>query len=534
MKKATNKKKESKMNLDKKVLNGFTLIELLAVIIILGILMIIAIPSVTKYISESRKSAYVNTAKEIIGGARNLVNGGKLEMYNTDTTYYIDYKCIKTENSLKSPYGEFIKAYVAVTYTGNNYEYFWISVDETGQGVRNITKESELIEDVIVPNIDEDEIEANIALENTSTITLIDANCNKKDEEQPVHYSSSTGETSFTLTYDNQGGTGCTSQVGEYKKTWGTLCTPTRTDNYTFEGWFTQPNGAGDEVTSSLIVNGNTIAYAKWEQQTKDAAQILSTAQAAGQVNQIPNTNIYIFKGGTKKPPANYVKFNNETWRIIGIYGEQLKIIRVNSSGAPSAPNKFVSVKYSYNTANYGYGSSKVAYDLNSTYYNTLSTTAKNMIDVNGVWNIGISLTSATASVAYSGATTTSSTTSTPIATFSTPWRGKVGLIATYEYLYASSGEGCQSVAGSSFQASCGKAEYNWLKPSGTYYLWTVNSDKRNSGNVLILYNNSFVGNYGSGNAMGDAVPAVYLKSSVTFSSGNGTSPSNAYVLQLN
>ena len=62
---------------------GFTLIELLAVIIILGILMIIAIPSVTTYINDSRKSAYVDTAKEIISGARNLVNSGELEMYDT-------------------------------------------------------------------------------------------------------------------------------------------------------------------------------------------------------------------------------------------------------------------------------------------------------------------------------------------------------------------------------------------------------------------------------------------------------------------
>ena len=52
------------MSMKKK--NGFTLIELLAVIIILGILMIIAIPSVTSYINNSRKSAYVDTAKEII------------------------------------------------------------------------------------------------------------------------------------------------------------------------------------------------------------------------------------------------------------------------------------------------------------------------------------------------------------------------------------------------------------------------------------------------------------------------------------
>ena len=103
---------------------GFTLIELLAVIIILGILMIIAIPSVTRYISDSRKNAYVDTAKEIIGGARNLVNEGKLEMYDTDVTYYIESSCIKTENASKSPYGEFTKAYVVVTYDGKGYDYY--------------------------------------------------------------------------------------------------------------------------------------------------------------------------------------------------------------------------------------------------------------------------------------------------------------------------------------------------------------------------------------------------------------------------
>ena len=54
--------------------NGFTLIELLAVIIILGILMIIAIPAVTEYISSSRKSAYITIASRYIDGVRNKVN----------------------------------------------------------------------------------------------------------------------------------------------------------------------------------------------------------------------------------------------------------------------------------------------------------------------------------------------------------------------------------------------------------------------------------------------------------------------------
>ena len=34
---------------------------------------------------------------------------------------YIDYECIKGENSFRSPFGEFEKAYVVVIYTGNDY-----------------------------------------------------------------------------------------------------------------------------------------------------------------------------------------------------------------------------------------------------------------------------------------------------------------------------------------------------------------------------------------------------------------------------
>ena len=69
--------------------------------------MIIAIPSVTNYINDSRKSAYVDTAKEIVSGTRNLVNEGKLGMYDTSATYYIPVDYINTENALKSAHSCF-------------------------------------------------------------------------------------------------------------------------------------------------------------------------------------------------------------------------------------------------------------------------------------------------------------------------------------------------------------------------------------------------------------------------------------------
>ena len=142
---------------------GFTLIELLAVIIILGILMIIAIPSVTSYINDSRKSAYIDTAREIIAGTRNIVNEGKLGMYDTNTTYYIPVSYIKTENASKSPYGEFVEdaAYVAITYNGTGYTYYWISVDDTGQGVNKIE---------LFDNLDTDDIESDIEVEDIKEI----------------------------------------------------------------------------------------------------------------------------------------------------------------------------------------------------------------------------------------------------------------------------------------------------------------------------------------------------------------------------
>ena len=50
---------------------GFTLVELLAVIVILAILLAIAVPAVTKYITKSRKDGMIATAQEFADAIRN-------------------------------------------------------------------------------------------------------------------------------------------------------------------------------------------------------------------------------------------------------------------------------------------------------------------------------------------------------------------------------------------------------------------------------------------------------------------------------
>lgn len=129
---------------------GFTLIELLAVIIILGILMIIAIPSVTSYIQNSRKSAYADTAVQYADAVIKEVNGGKsFRLYSTTTLYMIpvghqkDKSCVTLESGGQSPFSDDWRyAYVGVTYDGKGYNYYFIGEDGAGQGVNFLDKKT--------------------------------------------------------------------------------------------------------------------------------------------------------------------------------------------------------------------------------------------------------------------------------------------------------------------------------------------------------------------------------------------------------
>ena len=164
---------------------GFTLVELLAVIIILGVLMLIAIPSVTNYINNSRKETYANTGKELIKGASHLVTKsndvnyeGELDFTDTDTTYYIPYTCINTDKKAKSPYGDFEEAYVVVTLDEkNNYQYYFYSKDTQGIGIYPITEEKALSADCIKTGIDR--LSTNIGIGKRKNIKVYNSDCSE-------------------------------------------------------------------------------------------------------------------------------------------------------------------------------------------------------------------------------------------------------------------------------------------------------------------------------------------------------------------
>ena len=90
--------------------NGFTLIELLAVILILGIIALIAIPTVNNILKESRTGAWKSTASQMTKAAENYY---QLQVIK-NAPYITDFKTALGSDGSYLKYDETSKVFVAV------------------------------------------------------------------------------------------------------------------------------------------------------------------------------------------------------------------------------------------------------------------------------------------------------------------------------------------------------------------------------------------------------------------------------------
>ena len=136
----------------KKKNKGFTLIELLCVIVILGLLIAIAVPTITNFITTSRKKTLVNTINQYMDAVAIQVNN--MEYYFTGTKvsygsqrlpliYAVPIECIDLEGGGRNPFGEWYRAnpnyfaYVLVQYDDatSKYTYGFTFKDSAGYGL---------------------------------------------------------------------------------------------------------------------------------------------------------------------------------------------------------------------------------------------------------------------------------------------------------------------------------------------------------------------------------------------------------------
>ena len=253
----------------------------------------------------------------------------------------------------------------------------------------------------------------------------------------------------------------------------------------------------------------------------------------------------YRYRG---KEPKNYVTFNNEIWRIIGVFPtddgtgkieNRIKLIRNetlnqtvwNGCSSYKADNYFLTVCDDPNGIKNNFNISMIKEYLNTTYYNTLINESKNMID-NAKYYLGgydgwvnEQGYTQTSVQMYSYERKIQNTTSNEFYYGSNPnnWVGKLGLMYASDYGYASGN--CENKRIYDIKSSSNDIracnDTNWLYINSDEWLLNQNSE-----DVSFVYS---IGESGSVFSKEAPIliplkyrPVLYLKSNVKIISGSG------------
>ena len=271
--------------------------------------------------------------------------------------------------------------------------------------------------------------------------------------------------------------------------------------------------------------------------------------------------------------PNNYVSFNNELWRIIGVFGNNVKLIRNEKLGELSWDSSESSVNDGYGINQWGeskdtsgniYEGADLKVYLNKMYYggtsvtcyngynnttttcptNTLDETAKSSID-NHTWNTGaIQYKTRTDTLAFYsaergtiGKMCSSGSYCNDTVTRKTTWTGYVALPYVTDWAYASS----ESVCETNMQKQDSSNNYNYICKNNN---WMHYGSTENDATWFMSPLAHPAAAYFVGRVRGDGLvqggnapnrfsvfPTIYLKSNILIESGKGTS-SDPYILK--
>ena len=258
---------------------------------------------------------------------------------------------------------------------------------------------------------------------------------------------------------------------------------------------------------------------------------ITHPADSTLQIGATEDITEYRYRGAN---PKNYVTFNNEVWRIIGVFPtddgtgkieNRIKIIKDQSIG-----NKYWDTSGEYGSNNWARPAT-LNTELNTTYLNSLDSTAQNMIGDAKYYLGGYKDTTITSEVMYSYERKIKNTTSNEFYYGTNPNNlvGKLGLMYASDYGYAASDE-CKQTLNNYNNTTC--KNNNWLFKSNNE--WILPQNANDSGGVFYFYSGGGVScNYRAGGWQFAVRPGLYLKSSVQIIGGSGTS-TDPYVIGIN
>ncbi len=280
-----------------------------------------------------------------------------------------------------------------------------------------------------------------------------------------------------------------------------------------------------------------TLNYTDSTSKVNLANYIISLAGTTQGTGKVVNENGYRYEG---KNPNNYIWFNNEYWRIIGVFDsashgvsgkKMVKIIRADTLGGlswnRSETNNWVTsnLKSILNGAYYNaedgtnsgfcYSSfSRIAFNCDYTKKG-IQSGYRNMI-ANVTWYLGgSSSNNATAEAFYGYERGTTVYTGRPIKT-----TGYIGLIYASDFGYSVLSSSCARTTNLSSYGSATCSGQSWLYGKGNE--WTLTPDSSDDARVYYLNSLSKLyfdsAHYGYGSR-----PVLYLDASVYKMDGNGS-----------